>query len=91
MGLLDADIYGPSQPRMMGLDSPPMSPDGNQIIPPEAQKPQCLSVSGGAVSPRWLPRHGNPGEMIGAALMDQQCLPVERGAHVAQNARMNGA
>jgi ATP-binding protein involved in chromosome partitioning len=28
VGLLDADIYGPSQPRMMGVTKRPASPDG---------------------------------------------------------------
>ncbi len=33
VGLLDADIYGPSQPRMMGINKRPSSPDGKTIIP----------------------------------------------------------
>ena len=33
IGLLDADIYGPSQPRMMGVSERPRSPDGKRIIP----------------------------------------------------------
>ncbi len=33
VGLLDADIYGPSQPRMMGLTKRPASPDGKTILP----------------------------------------------------------
>jgi ATP-binding protein involved in chromosome partitioning len=33
MGLLDADIYGPSIPRMMGVNQRPKSPDGKTIIP----------------------------------------------------------
>jgi len=33
VGLLDADIYGPSQHRMMGLSTRPASPDGKEIIP----------------------------------------------------------
>ncbi|MEM8570909.1 MAG: Mrp/NBP35 family ATP-binding protein [Pseudomonadota bacterium] len=33
IGLLDADIYGPSQPRMMGLSARPESPDGQTIVP----------------------------------------------------------
>ncbi len=33
VGLLDADIYGPSQPRMMGVNKRPSSPDGKLIIP----------------------------------------------------------
>ncbi len=33
VGLLDADIYGPSQPRMMGVSQRPASPDGKTILP----------------------------------------------------------
>ncbi|MEM7258316.1 MAG: iron-sulfur cluster carrier protein ApbC [Pseudomonadota bacterium] len=33
VGLLDADIYGPSQPRMMGLSGQPESSDGKSIEP----------------------------------------------------------
>jgi ATP-binding protein involved in chromosome partitioning len=33
VGLLDADIHGPSQPRMMGISDRPKSPDGKTIIP----------------------------------------------------------
>jgi ATP-binding protein involved in chromosome partitioning len=34
VGMLDADIYGPSQPLMMGLSGKPDSPDGKTITPP---------------------------------------------------------
>lgn len=33
VGLLDADIYGPSQPRMMGAHDKPKTDDENHIIP----------------------------------------------------------
>jgi len=33
IGVLDADIYGPSQPRMMGITGRPHSPDGRTIQP----------------------------------------------------------
>lgn len=33
VGVLDADIYGPSQPRMMGVSGRPESPDGKLILP----------------------------------------------------------
>lgn len=33
VGLLDADMYGPSQPRMMGISGRPASPDGKIILP----------------------------------------------------------
>jgi ATP-binding protein involved in chromosome partitioning len=33
VGLLDADVYGPSQPRMLGVTGRPASPDGKIILP----------------------------------------------------------
>jgi ATP-binding protein involved in chromosome partitioning len=33
VGLLDADVYGPSQPRMLGISGRPSSPDGKVILP----------------------------------------------------------
>ena len=32
-GLLDGDVYGPSQPRMLGVSGRPASPDGKTILP----------------------------------------------------------
>ena len=44
VGLLDADIYGPSQPRMMGVNRRPASPDGKTIIPLEAHGVTVMSI-----------------------------------------------
>ena len=33
VAILDADVYGPSQPRMLGISDKPSSPDGKTIIP----------------------------------------------------------
>ncbi len=33
VGMLDADVYGPSQPRMLGISGRPASPDGKTILP----------------------------------------------------------
>ncbi|HEX3537503.1 MAG TPA: Mrp/NBP35 family ATP-binding protein, partial [Stellaceae bacterium] len=33
VGILDADIYGPSMPRMLGIAGRPSSPDGKKLIP----------------------------------------------------------
>lgn len=35
VGVLDADIYGPSQPRMLGIAGRPGSPDGKKLTPME--------------------------------------------------------
>lgn len=44
VGLLDADIYGPSQPRMMGVSARPASPDGKTIIPLTAHGVTLMSI-----------------------------------------------
>jgi len=44
VGLLDADIYGPSQPLMMGLSGKPDSPDGKTITPPVNHGMQMMSM-----------------------------------------------
>ncbi len=44
VGLLDADIHGPSQPRMMGLDQRPASPDGKTIEPLHAHGVTFMSI-----------------------------------------------
>jgi ATP-binding protein involved in chromosome partitioning len=45
VGLLDADIYGPSQPRMMGLQGQrPTSRDGRRIQPLEAHGVKVMSI-----------------------------------------------
>jgi len=44
VGLLDADIYGPSQPRMMGVSKRPGSPDGKTIIPLQAHGVTMMSI-----------------------------------------------
>ena len=44
VGLLDADIYGPSQPRMMGAKGRPASPDGKTIEPLQAHGVTLMSI-----------------------------------------------
>lgn len=44
VGMLDADIYGPSQPRMMGVSARPSSPDGKTIIPLKAHGVTMMSL-----------------------------------------------
>ncbi|MSP53450.1 MAG: iron-sulfur cluster carrier protein ApbC [Gammaproteobacteria bacterium] len=44
VGILDADIYGPSLPIMLGLTEKPESPDGKTISPIEKYGLQCMSI-----------------------------------------------
>ncbi|MGH8444345.1 MAG: iron-sulfur cluster carrier protein ApbC [Solimonas sp.] len=45
VGLLDADIYGPSQPLMLGVDGTrPTSPDGKRMNPVQAFGLQAMSI-----------------------------------------------
>ncbi|MBP6764514.1 MAG: iron-sulfur cluster carrier protein ApbC [Rubrivivax sp.] len=44
VGILDADIYGPSQPTMMGLSGRPESEDGKTIEPMENYGVQVMSI-----------------------------------------------
>ncbi|WP_421863328.1 iron-sulfur cluster carrier protein ApbC [Parvibaculum sp.] len=44
VGLLDADIYGPSVPRMMGLTGKPESKDGKKLLPKEKYGIKTMSI-----------------------------------------------
>ncbi|RSZ47167.1 MULTISPECIES: iron-sulfur cluster carrier protein ApbC [unclassified Variovorax] len=44
VGLLDADIYGPSQPMMMGIEGRPDSADGKTMEPMERHGVQVMSI-----------------------------------------------
>jgi ATP-binding protein involved in chromosome partitioning len=44
VGLLDADIYGPSIPTMLGLSGRPDSPDGKSIVPMRAHGIETMSI-----------------------------------------------
>jgi ATP-binding protein involved in chromosome partitioning len=44
VGILDADIYGPSQPRMMGINRKPDSKDGNSLEPLVNYGVQTMSI-----------------------------------------------
>ncbi len=43
-GILDADIYGPSQPRMLGISGRPDSPDGKTLEPMMSYHIQAMSI-----------------------------------------------
>jgi len=44
VGILDADIYGPSQPQMLGISGRPDSADGKSIEPMESHGIQAMSI-----------------------------------------------
>ena len=44
VGLLDADIYGPSQPRMLGVSGQPESADGKTLEPMMSYHVQTMSI-----------------------------------------------
>ena len=44
VGVLDADIYGPSQPRMLGINGRPTSKDGKLLEPLSSYKLQVMSI-----------------------------------------------
>ncbi|XP_076945970.1 iron-sulfur protein required for NADH dehydrogenase, mitochondrial-like [Bidens hawaiensis] len=44
IGLLDADVYGPSIPTMMKLDGKPQVSEGNKMIPIENHGVKCISM-----------------------------------------------
>ncbi len=44
VGILDADIYGPSLPRLIGLNQKPTSDDGKTMNPITAHGLKCMSI-----------------------------------------------
>ena len=44
VGVLDADIYGPSQPRMLGISGQPESQDGKSLEPMTSHGLQAMSI-----------------------------------------------
>ncbi len=44
VGMLDADIYGPSQPTMLGITGRPVSKDGKSMEPMEGHGLQAMSI-----------------------------------------------
>jgi ATP-binding protein involved in chromosome partitioning len=44
VGILDADIYGPSQPRMLGIEGQPESKDGTTLEPMENHGLKAMSI-----------------------------------------------
>jgi ATP-binding protein involved in chromosome partitioning len=44
VGILDADIYGPSLPKMMSINQKPKSEDGKSMVPVNQYGVQCMSI-----------------------------------------------
>ena len=44
IGILDADVYGPSLPKLLDLKEKPKSEDGKALIPIEKYDAQCMSM-----------------------------------------------
>jgi len=44
VGILDADVYGPSLPKLLNISDKPKSEDGKVIIPIEKYGAQCMSM-----------------------------------------------
>jgi ATP-binding protein involved in chromosome partitioning len=44
VGILDADIYGPSLPKMMSINEKPKSEDGKSLVPIDQYGIQCMSI-----------------------------------------------
>ena len=44
VGILDADIYGPSVPRMMGISGRPEASQNKKLIPLESYGIKCMSI-----------------------------------------------
>ena len=44
IGILDADVYGPSLPKLMNLNEKPKSEEGKYLVPLEKYGAQCMSM-----------------------------------------------
>ena len=44
IGILDADVYGPSLPKLLRLNEKPKSQDGKALVPVEKYNAQCMSM-----------------------------------------------
>ncbi len=44
IGILDADVYGPSLPKLININEKPKSEDGKAMIPIEKYSAQCMSM-----------------------------------------------
>ena len=88
MGIVDADIYGYSIPRMLGADRDPVVID-QMLIPPEAAA--CAASRSATSCPRVRPSSGGPDAAQGARavphrrVLGRARLPARR--HAARHRR----
>ena len=75
-GILDADIYGPSLPLMLGIKDRPQSPDGKRLLPIEKYGLRCMSI--GFMVPADTPMIWRGPMVMGA--LEQMMGDVEWGA-----------
>jgi len=76
VGILDADIFGPSLPTMLGIHDKPTSPDGRRLIPIERYGLRCMSI--GFMVPADTPMIWRGPMVMGA--LEQMLRDVEWGA-----------
>ncbi|MGE0748357.1 MAG: iron-sulfur cluster carrier protein ApbC [Rhodospirillales bacterium] len=76
VGILDADIFGPSLPTMLGIHDKPASPDGRRIIPIDRYGLRCMSI--GFMVPADTPMIWRGPMVMGA--LEQMLRDVEWGA-----------
>ena len=81
VGLIDADVYGPSQPKLLGSDSKPEA-EGDKLIPVEAHGLRFLSLgqlvsAGHALAWRGPMATGALGRLIDADWGDAEILLVD--------------
>ncbi|MEE2956986.1 MAG: Mrp/NBP35 family ATP-binding protein [Pseudomonadota bacterium] len=74
-GILDADIYGPSLPLMLGIKEKPDSPDGKRLIPIDKFGLKCMSI--GFMVPSDTPMIWRGPMVMGA--LEQMMTDVEWG------------
>ncbi len=75
VGVLDADVYGPSQPRMMGISGRPDAPDGKTLVPLQNYGVKCMSM--GFLVPEETPMIWRGPMVVGA--LDQMFRAVAWG------------
>jgi ATP-binding protein involved in chromosome partitioning len=81
VGLIDADVYGPSQPTLLGTDAKPTA-EGDQLIPVEAHGIKFLSLGqlvspGHALAWRGPMATGALAKLVDAAWGDSELLIVD--------------